>query len=170
MFTTGLGEPLRTDVELAAPAELQQAMNVARAYERRISMSTPDTIKGGPKTNKSAPATASSVAVSSTPRPRFRRLSPEELAAKQANGECYRCPEKYVERHRCSSKGVFLLEMDDYIGPETAAEELGISLHALIGIDIANTMQLHMRIKGHTLVALVDTSLTHTFIRDDLLP
>jgi hypothetical protein len=170
MFTVGLGEPLRIDVELAAPTELQQAMNLARAYERRISVSTPDTIKGGPKTSKSAPAATSSVAVSSTPRPRFRRLSPEELAAKQANGECYRCPEKYVKGHRCSSKGVFLLEMDDDIKPETAAEELGISLHALTGIDVTNTIQLHVRIKGRTLVALVDTGSTHTFIRDDLLP
>jgi hypothetical protein len=145
-------------------------MNLARAYERRIFVSTPDTIKGGPKTNKSAPAAASSVVVSSTPRPRFHRLSPEELAAMRANGECYRCPEKYVEGHMCSSKGVFLLEMDDDVEPETAAEELGISLHSFTGIDITNTMQLHVRIKGRTLVALVDTGLTHTFIRDDLQP
>jgi hypothetical protein len=102
MFTTGLGETLRTDVELAALAELQQAMNLTRAYEHRISVSTPDTIKIGPKTSKSAPIASSLVAVSSTPRPRFCRLSPEELAAKRANGECYRCPEKYIEGHRCS--------------------------------------------------------------------
>jgi hypothetical protein len=60
--------------------------------------------------------------------------------------------------------------MDDDVEPETAAEELGISLHALTGIDIANTMQLHVRIKGCTLVAVVDTGSTHMFIRDDLLP
>jgi hypothetical protein len=76
MFTAGLGEPLRTDVELAASAELQQAMNLAQAYECCISVSTPDTIKGGPKTNKSAQVATSSVAVSSIPRPCFRCLSP----------------------------------------------------------------------------------------------
>jgi hypothetical protein len=67
-------------------------------------------------------------------------------------------------------KGVFLLEMDDDIKLEIAGEELGISLHALTFIDVANTMQLHVHIKGRTLVALVDTGSTHTFIRDDMLP
>jgi hypothetical protein len=34
MFTTGLGEPLWTDVELQSPTQLQTAMSLARAYER----------------------------------------------------------------------------------------------------------------------------------------
>jgi hypothetical protein len=34
MFTAGLGEPLRTDVELQSPTQLQTAMSLARAYER----------------------------------------------------------------------------------------------------------------------------------------
>jgi hypothetical protein len=33
MFTAGLGEQLRTDVELQAPTNLQSAMSLARAYE-----------------------------------------------------------------------------------------------------------------------------------------
>jgi hypothetical protein len=33
MFTSGLGEPLRTDIELQAPTNLQSAMSLARAYE-----------------------------------------------------------------------------------------------------------------------------------------
>jgi hypothetical protein len=47
--------------------------------------------------------------------------------------------------------------MDDDSEPDTIANELGISLHALTGIDIANTMKLQVRIKGTTLVTLVDT-------------
>jgi hypothetical protein len=35
MFTAGLGEPLRTNVELQSPTQLQTAMSLARAYERR---------------------------------------------------------------------------------------------------------------------------------------
>ena len=35
MFTAGLGDPLRTDVELLAPTNLQTAMSLARAYERK---------------------------------------------------------------------------------------------------------------------------------------
>lgn len=33
LFTAGLGEPLRTDVELQSPTNLQSAINLARAYE-----------------------------------------------------------------------------------------------------------------------------------------
>jgi hypothetical protein len=65
---------------------------------------------------------------------------------------------------------MFMLEMDDDIEVDTAANELGISLHALTSIDVANTMKLHIRIKGKALVALVDTGSTHTFIKESLLP
>lgn len=33
LFTAWLGEPLKTDVELQSPANLQTAMSLARAYE-----------------------------------------------------------------------------------------------------------------------------------------
>jgi hypothetical protein len=35
-----------------------------------------------------------------------------------------------------------LLEMDDDMEEDAAAEDLGISLHALMGIDISSTMKL----------------------------
>jgi hypothetical protein len=70
--------------------------------------------------------------------------------AKRANDECYRYMEKFTPDHKCTSKGVFLLEMDDDSEPDTIANELGISLDALTGIDIANTMKLQVRIKGTT--------------------
>jgi hypothetical protein len=59
--------------------------------------------------------------------------------------------------------------MDDEVEVDTATDELGISLHALIGIDVFNTMKLHISINGKLLVALVDTGSTHTFIKEGLL-
>ena len=53
MFTAGLGEPLRTDVELQAPTNLQTAMSLARAYERR-ELEGAGTTKG--KSNPRVPA------------------------------------------------------------------------------------------------------------------
>ena len=35
LFTAGLGQPLSSDVELQRPNNLQMAMSLARAYERR---------------------------------------------------------------------------------------------------------------------------------------
>jgi hypothetical protein len=49
---------------------------------------------------------------------------------------------------------------------EDVAEDLGISLHALTGIDIGDTMKLQVTINGSMLVALVDSGTTHTFIRE----
>jgi hypothetical protein len=104
------------------------------------------------------------------PRPRFRRLSPEELVAKRANGECYYYTEKFSNDHKCKTKSVFLLEMDDGDEPEALAEDLGISLHALTSIDVADTMKLHIKIHGQTLVALMDTGSTHTFVKETVVP
>jgi hypothetical protein len=59
--------------------------------------------------------------------------------------------------------------MDDEVEVDTVADELGMSLHALTGIDVANTMKLHISINGKLLVALVDTGSTHTFIKEGLL-
>jgi hypothetical protein len=141
-------------------------MRLARAYERRLAMSK----TGAKQTMSTTKSITSSTTVASTPWQRFRRLSLEELVTKRANGECYRCMEKFTPDHKCVSKGVFLLEMDDDVEVDTTVDELGISLHALTGIDIVNTMKLHVRIKGKTLVALVDTDSTHTFIKESFLP
>jgi hypothetical protein len=101
-----------------------------------------------------------------TNKPCFKRLSPEVLAAKRANGECYHCSEKYSVDHKCTTKGVFLIQLDADMDEEDIAEDLGISLHALTGIDIGDTMKLHVAINGSMLVALVDSGSTHTFIRE----
>jgi hypothetical protein len=67
MFTTGLGEPLHTNVELAAPADSQSAMRLAQAYESCLT-----TTKMGAKQPTSVanrtmtPSTASSSTVAST--------------------------------------------------------------------------------------------------------
>jgi hypothetical protein len=145
-------------------------MTLAWAYECRLTVSR---LGVKPVTSSVAKPTASatsSTVVSSMPRPRFSRLSPEELAAKRANGEWYYCPEKISNDHKCKSKSVFLLEMHNSDEPGTITEDLGISLHALTGIDVANTMKLHIQIHGQTLVALVDTGSTHTFIKETMVP
>jgi hypothetical protein len=77
--------------------------------------------------------------------------------------------EKFMPDHRCAAKGVYLIEMDDEVEVDTAVDELGISLHTLTGIDVTNTMKLHISINGKLLVALVDTGSTHTFIKEGLL-
>jgi hypothetical protein len=64
---------------------------------------------------------------------------------------------------------VFLLELDDETEEHVVADDLCISLHALINIDTNNTMKLHVIIKGTPLVALVDTGSTHIFIQEEVV-
>jgi hypothetical protein len=45
IFTAGLGNPLRTDVELEHPTTLDDAMVLARIYEQRLAMSGESTAR-----------------------------------------------------------------------------------------------------------------------------
>jgi hypothetical protein len=45
-----------------------------------------------------------------------------------------------------------------------------ISLYALIGINVTNTMELHVTIDSHTVVSLVDMASTHTFVQEAIIP
>jgi hypothetical protein len=86
MYTTGLGEPLRTDVEMEMLVTLQRAMHLARVYERRLLLSAnPNTTSyqaPAAPSKSSTPAAAQSTSSASS-RPRFRRLSPEEIASSE---------------------------------------------------------------------------------------
>ena len=88
------------------------------------------------------------------------------MAEKRRKGECYFCTEQFGPDHKCATKGVFLLELDDDATEEEAANNLGISHHALTGISTAKTMQLRVRLGDTELLALVDSGSTHTFLDD----
>lgn len=145
LFTAWLGEPLKTDVELQSPANLQTTMSLARAYERRLEVVVGGRGTAGRLTDRPKPMGSSTA---TTPKPRFRRLTPRELAAKRASGECYHCVEKYTPNHKCVGKGVFLVELDEDQNLEEAAEALGVPLHALTGIDVGTTMKLKVCINN----------------------
>jgi len=177
LFTEGLGQPLASDVEMQRPANLQTAMSLARDEKRSAEAARaviPAASRTAPRPRHTAPTTqasASAPAATERPddqRPRFRRLSPDEIAEKRLNGQCYFCPEKFTRDHKCARKGVFLLELDEDEYSSDADDTVSISLHALTGLTAADTMQLHVRIAGVDLVALVDTSSTHNFINSDI--
>jgi hypothetical protein len=109
--------------------------------------------------------------MSATPstQPKFCRLSPQELTDKHKKGEYYFCPKKFTPDHICPMKRVFVMELDDQEDLASVAEDLGISLHALIGLSDANTMQLIVSIGSTNLRALVYSESTHTFIHDEVV-
>jgi hypothetical protein len=110
IFTVGLGNPLKTDVELEHPASLEEAMALARAYEQRLSMtelllgrplprSTPNRTPGsGRQLLLPTPTTATQGGKDATPAPpRFKRLTTAEMVAKREKGECYNCTEQFSQ-------------------------------------------------------------------------
>ncbi|CAL4917571.1 unnamed protein product [Urochloa decumbens] len=167
LFTAGLGQPLASDVEMQRPSNLQTAMSLARAYELRSKEAArainPYTTRSKPR--PSSPSSSAPAKPDEPPRPRFRRLSPEEIVEKRASGQCYFCLEKFTPEHKCAAwGGVFCLTADDD-GDDLSDEELRISLNALTGITTGDTIRLRVLIHGVELVALVDSGSTHTFIR-----
>lgn len=65
-----------------------------------------------------------------------------KLVAKQANGKCYHCTEKYTPDHDCIVQGIFHLELGKAVLEEDVAKELGTSLYALTSINFTIMMKL----------------------------
>jgi hypothetical protein len=181
IFTVGLGNPLKTDVELEHPASLGEAMPLARAYEQRLSMTelspahlSPRSASGcTPRAGRQillpAPTTATPGAKDAPPTlPRLKRLIAAEMAAKREKGECYNCTKPFSREHlkTCPMKGIYLLQLkdDQPLNETTESEDPLISLNAITGLADADTMQLAVRMGDHLLGALVDSSSTHSFI------
>lgn len=176
LFTAGLREELAIDVELHQPDDLQEAMGLARAYERKASRLASGTrpalrapFRSGPAAANLPTAPAATTEGSQEQAPRqFRRLSPAELAERRCQGLCYNCDEKFVRGHKCAR--LFYIEYDDNVegDMEPAPDEPRVSLNVLAGLDGANTMRLPVEIAGERVVALVDSGSTHNFIHTEL--
>jgi len=157
IFTAGLQQPLSTDVELQKPATLEDAMALARAFERRQHVTTELLATGACAPSRasqrsmafssqsssapSATAPSSAAATPKAPTPtdgRFKRLSPEEMAQRRLEGLCFNCPEKFSKEHAkvCSGKGIYYLELgdDDASDDGTADDDIIVSVNAVTGI------------------------------------
>ncbi|PNX96980.1 retrotransposon-related protein, partial [Trifolium pratense] len=116
----------------------------------------------------------------------IKRLSPAELQARRERGLCYNCDERYQPGHRCRRQFYILIaEPDSYdeqtetltnqlLQPEPTPDtptphpdiDPQISLHALMGHTIPQTIRLVGQINNQTLSILVDSGSTHNFIQD----
>jgi predicted aspartyl protease len=150
LFIGGLPDHIRVDVELCHPDDLQTAMYLARAYERRAAASQ---LPSAPRLSRApthfplpppprapplalpAPSTGAPTAAAPPPAqvqapPRlFRRLTPAEMGERRRMGLCYNCDEQFVRGHQC--KRLFNLITDD---PENSAAEAEAeaALHAAL--------------------------------------
>ena len=122
LFTGGLLDHICVDVELHEPQDLQRAMLLARAYERRNAphqlalpapplrppRRAPGTPAAVPALTTTPSAPGGSTAPATCP---FKHLSPEDMALRRKQGLCYNCDEPYVRGHKCAR--LFFLEAPD---------------------------------------------------------
>ena len=179
LFTGGLPDPIRTDVELQAPADLQHAMYLARAYEHRSvniqtgGSSRPSQIQSTSTTNTTSNPLAITPAVPAPSRP-FRTLSPQEMAERRKHGLCYNCDEQYIRGHKCPR--LFYLEVTDFDDEDTDVRDDNqqenrpplISLHAIAGLTTNDTMRIRVQIGDRILTTLLDSGSTSNFINKDV--
>ena len=142
LFVGGLPEHIKVDVELREPQNLQTAMYLARAFERRATATTPATPQRGTRPPQRPgipaplrPAVAVPVAPGATttqapagaaaPARPFRRLSPAEQLERRRQGLCYNCDEPYVRGHVCQR--LFYLEAADFLDDDIPAEVAAVA-------------------------------------------
>jgi hypothetical protein len=191
LFTGGLLDHIRIDIELHDPQDLQRAMHLARAYKRRNAaplLALPAPPARPPRRANSGQAAlpptsgaqAPSLPSSSAPPPwPFKRLTLAKMVERRKQGLCYNCDEPYVQGHKCAR--LFYLEAShiDEEPEELAAnaptdaaafdpDEPMISLAAIVGIRTEDTMQLYITIGNDQFVALLDSGSTHNFVRGDV--
>jgi hypothetical protein len=131
LFMGGLPEYICVNVELQEPQDLQHAMHLARAYERRNAsllpaLPAPQRPTRWPPAALPAPSatsgSSSAAPASSTSATRaFKRLTSEEMAERRKLGLCYNCDEQFVHGYKCAR--LFYLEVPDYIVEEPDDQE-----------------------------------------------
>ncbi|KAH9718389.1 hypothetical protein KPL71_022207 [Citrus sinensis] len=109
----------------------------------------------------------------------FKKLSWEEMQRRKAQGLCFTCNEKFTIGHKCSKAQLLILEseansdeesteatpyrngQDEFVDPE-------ITLYALTGWAILQTMRVMAKIGPYEILVWIDNGSTHNFINTRL--
>jgi hypothetical protein len=91
---------------------------------------------------------------------------------RRRQGLCFNCNEKYSRGHNRVCQRLFFLDIaeeddSDEIAPVQASDAPLISLHAIAGVRLGDTMQVRINLGGASLLALLDSGSTHNFVADE---
>ncbi|KAG8380737.1 hypothetical protein BUALT_Bualt06G0047200 [Buddleja alternifolia] len=102
----------------------------------------------------------------------MRKLSPKEIEKRRKSGLCFHCVEPYTFGHKCRklftivatelSEEESIDEEGDKVDEEE--EDLAISVHALGGKVVQDTIKLLGNVKNNTISVLVDIGSSHSFL------
>jgi hypothetical protein len=118
MFSSGLLDELRSDVEMNEPRDSEHAISLARALALKlVRMTSP---YHGSHEHAPAPHCASTLTLPAPPSPAttaegpacsIRRLSSAKMPERRRQGPCFNCNEKFVHGHCCVH--LFYIDYDD---------------------------------------------------------
>jgi hypothetical protein len=91
------------------------------------------------------------------------------MAERRRQGLCFNCNEKYSRGHNRFCRRIFFMdgvEIEDTNDMAQGADGDApcFSLQALVGVLVADTMQITVVLGAASLVALLDSGSTHNFI------
>ncbi|XP_026454759.1 uncharacterized protein LOC113355983 [Papaver somniferum] len=115
--------------------------------------------------------------------PPIKRLTHAQMQVRKDKGLCYNCDEFYRQGHRCKTQQLFMLISDEEVeehehlhtaepivtSPTTEESPIEISLHALTGHVVHDTIRISGHLNNHPIMVLVDTGSTHSFIDSALV-
>ena len=91
---------------------------------------------------------------------------------RREKGLCFYCDNKYSKGHKCSENKLFYIdceeeedrELDLPQDPDLEETTPTIYCHALVGINVPQTLDIHRYIKKKRVPVLIDSDSTHNFI------
>ncbi|XP_026447045.1 uncharacterized protein LOC113347590 [Papaver somniferum] len=114
------------------------------------------------------------------PLPPIKNLTPQQMKIHRDKGLCYNCDEFYRTGHICKTQQLFMLvaneeELSDQSdlsspyehmtdSPSSSDTTMEISLHALTGTTVHDTIHIAGLLTNQHIMVLIDTGSTHSFI------
>ncbi|XP_061344471.1 uncharacterized protein LOC133290408 [Gastrolobium bilobum] len=192
-FVSGLNMELCSVIQVHWPANLQQAMQLAFAYDayhQELCSPFYGQSKKHRWKNNAHPTSTSSTMLQNNANPSapllptppslpIKKLLQEELKKKRELGLCYTCEEKWTMGHRCKSRMLLLIAEPDDDGVEGEEEivwcpesnnvfpQEGL-LNSLSMPSNNQIMQLEEMIRNKMVGVLVDSGSSHNFIQKEL--
>lgn len=102
---------------------------------------------------------------------------------RRSNGLCFRCGDKYDPQHQCAKKAeIHALSLEDHqtelsddvlelleLQDLANAQELSLSVHALSGSNVSDTIRIRALVDNQVMLVLVDSGSSHSFINSAFL-
>ncbi|XP_026384181.1 uncharacterized protein LOC113279725 [Papaver somniferum] len=205
-FLSGLKDEIGKSISMFHPKTLADAFSLARLQEQKLTLAAtatksfsksfqtsftnnrqssytnfpPKPILTSPKSAPITPRSSFNIPNKiQSPTPTIKRLTPEKMNRRRAQGLYYNCDEVYKTDHFCKSKQkIFMLQMDTNDLPDTEEEEevfeettespvhsdVEISVHALTGTATGDTIRIPGFLLNKKVSVLIDTGSTTSFI------